>query len=58
MELVQDGKTTVIYDGDNPWTNGDYSEPIESTSGSTGTIYIYEDGVRKWQYSNVEFEAE
>jgi serine/threonine protein kinase len=58
MELIQDGKTTVIYDGDNPWANGDYSEPIESTSGSTGTIYIYENGVRKWQYSNVEFEAE
>ena len=58
MELIQDGKTTVIYDGDNPWANGDYSKPIESSSGSTGTIYIYENGVRKWQYSNVEFEAE
>jgi hypothetical protein len=56
---VQDGTTTtVIYEGSNPWVNGDYETPIESTSGSTGTIYVYEDGVRKWQYTNVEFEAE
>lgn len=58
MELVQDGVTTVIYEGSNPWVNGDYSEPITSTSGSTGTIYIYENGELKWQYTDVEFEAE
>jgi serine/threonine protein kinase len=58
MELIQDGTTTTIYEGSNPWVNGDYSTPIESNSGSTGTIYIYENGVRKWQYTNVEFEAE
>lgn len=58
MELVQDGKTTTIYEGANPWANGDYSTPVYSSSGSSATILIYEDGVKKWQYTNVPFEAE
>ncbi|MBR2188232.1 MAG: Stk1 family PASTA domain-containing Ser/Thr kinase [Eubacterium sp.] len=57
LELVQNGETTTIYEGENPWTDGDYSEPVYSESGETGVINIYEDGVRKWQYNNVPFEA-
>ncbi|MGI6117960.1 MAG: Stk1 family PASTA domain-containing Ser/Thr kinase [Bilifractor sp.] len=58
LELVQGDLTTVIYEGSNPWVNGDYDEPIVSTSGETGVINVYEDGVRKWQYTDVEFEEQ
>ncbi len=57
LELVQGGNTITIYEGSNPWTEGDYDEPIYSESGETGVINIYEDGVRKWQYNNVPFVA-
>ncbi|MBQ9320864.1 MAG: PASTA domain-containing protein, partial [Eubacterium sp.] len=57
LELVQGGNTTTIYEGSNPWTDGDYDEPVYSDSGETGVINIYEDGVRKWQYNNVPFVA-
>lgn len=59
MVLVQGNQSTTIYDGDNPWSNGGtYSTPIESTSGDTGEIDVYEDGVLIAKYPNVTFQAE
>ena len=58
LELVQGDLITVIYEGDNPWANGDYSTPIRSSSGETGTINVYEDGTRIAQYPNVPFTEE
>jgi serine/threonine protein kinase/transcription elongation GreA/GreB family factor len=58
MVLEQNGKSTTIYDGGNPWKNGDYDQKVYSNSSSAGKITIYENGIRKWQYSNVPFKAE
>ncbi len=58
LVLVQGNQSTTIYDGDNPWTNGTYSTPIESTSGETGEIDVYEDDTLIAKYPNVTFQAE
>jgi serine/threonine-protein kinase len=58
LVLVQGNQSTTIYDGDNPWTNGTYSTPIESTSGDTGEIDVYENDTLIAKYPNVTFQAE
>ena len=59
LELVQGGQTTVIYEGPNPWTNGNYNTPIRSNSGETGSIIVYEDGTPIAEYrNNVVFHPE
>lgn len=56
LELVQGDTKTVFYDGDNPWANGPYSDPVYSDKGDTGTINIYEDGNYIGHYQNVQFQ--
>lgn len=58
LVLVQGNQSTTIYEGDNPWADGPYDTPIESTSGETGEIDVYEDGVLIAKYPNVTFEEE
>lgn len=58
LELVQGDQTTTIYEGSDPWNGGTYSTPIESTSGETGVINVYEDGTLIAKYPNVTFQEE
>ena len=57
LELEQDGQTSIIYEGANPWTSGDYSSPIYSNSGSSATINVYEAGTLIARYRDVSFSA-
>ncbi|MGN0361417.1 MAG: Stk1 family PASTA domain-containing Ser/Thr kinase [Bilifractor sp.] len=58
LELVQGDQTTTIYEGADPWNGGTYNTPIESTSGETGVINVYEDGTLIARYPNVTFQEE
>jgi len=58
LELVQGNQTTTIYEGADPWNGGTYNTPIESTSGETGVINVYEDGTLIARYPNVTFQEE
>ncbi len=57
LELVQNGITSIIYQGSNPWTSGDYSSPIYSSYGTNGTINVYEDNSLIARYPVVTFRA-
>ena len=52
LELVQNGTSTVIYEGENPF--GDdytYNDPVQGTAGvSTGTVNVYEYNRETGQY--------
>ncbi|MCF0145424.1 MAG: Stk1 family PASTA domain-containing Ser/Thr kinase [Eubacterium sp.] len=54
--LVQGMNSSTIYAGPDPWTAGDFTTPIESTSGETGEIDVYEEGILIARYPNVVFE--
>lgn len=58
LELVQGDKTTTIYEGDDPWTDGPFTTKVESDSGETAVINIYEDGTLIARYPNVTFTEE
>lgn len=57
LELVQNGVTSIIYQGSNPWLSGDYSSPIYSSYGTNGTINVYEDNSLIARYPVVTFRA-
>ena len=46
----------MIYEGDNPWSGGAYSTPIESTSGEEGVINVYENDLLIAKYPSVTFQ--
>lgn len=56
LELVQGDLVSVIYEGDNPWSGGAYSTPIESTSGEEGVINVYENDLLIAKYPSVTFQ--
>ena len=56
LELVQGDLVSVIYEGDNPWSAGAYSTPIESTSGEEGVINVYENDLLIAKYPSVTFQ--
>ena len=56
LVLVQNGESKVFYEGEDPWTEGVYSIPIQSDSGETGEIEVYEDDILIARYPNVTFE--
>lgn len=58
LELVQGDKTTTIYEGEDPWTDGPFTTKVESDSGETAVINIYEDGTLIARYPNVTFTEE
>ncbi len=58
LELVQGDLITVLYEGEDPWTEGTYNQPIQSTSGEVGVINVYEDDTLIARYPNVTFEEE
>ena len=58
LVLVQGENSNTFYEGDNPWTGGVYSTPIQSSSGDTGEIEVYENGVLIAKYPNVTFEKQ
>ncbi|MDO4622083.1 MAG: Stk1 family PASTA domain-containing Ser/Thr kinase [Eubacteriales bacterium] len=58
LELVQGDITTTLYEGENPWANGQYTTPIKSSSGEEGTINVYEDGTLIAKYPGVVFTEE
>ena len=56
LVLVQGDLMTTFYEGSDPWVDGIYSTPIESNSGTTGEIEVYENDILIARYPNVAFE--